>query len=161
MSIEPLIIAIAIFVGIFCLGAIVANWLTHTADRVAVQYDAEAQTRDQSSRVIRALGTTFEPLAKPFDQLSEDLDRQLTFAGRPYGGVNGHQYLAATMVLSVLIGFGVGAFFGLNGLMQGSGMSEMLRTTLRWSVFGAIGIAVYLIFDVRGTASSNADALEL
>lgn len=160
MTLEPLVIAIAIFIGIFCLGAIVADWLTRTTERVSVQYDVEVQTRDQSARVIRALGTSFEALARPFEQLSDDLDIQLTYAGRPYGGVSGQQYLAATLVLSAVVGLGVGAFFGLNTLMQGAAMSEVLTNVLRWSVFGAIGIAIYLVFDVRGNASKNSDELE-
>ncbi len=160
MTPAPLIIAGCLFVGLFCLCAIAVGWLTRTADRVAVQYDAEAQTRDPSARVIRALGTTFQGLARPFDQLATDLDQQLTFAGRPYGGVNGHQYLAATLVLSVLIGLGVGSFFGLNTLMQGADMPAVLSNGLRWAVFGAIGIAVYLILDIRGSAARNSDELE-
>ena len=85
------------------LGIFVADFLTASNDRFQAQLDAESASRDASARVIRAVGTAFARVADPFPSLTEKLDRQLTFAGRPYGGVNGQQYLAAAIILSVLV----------------------------------------------------------
>ncbi len=156
----PLVIAACILIGVFSLGAIVANWMTSTSDRFTADLEAEAETREQTARVIRALGTTFQSLAQPFETMTTDLDQQLTFAGRPYGGVSGVKYLAAAIVLGVLIGAVIGGFFALNSLLDATPLGEAVMKGLRWMVFSAAGVAMYLIFDIRGLAQRNSDELE-
>lgn len=140
-----------------CLGILIADFLTASTDRFQTQFDAEAASRDASARVIRAVGTAFFRVAAPFPSLAEKLDRQLTFAGRPYGGVNGQQYLAAAIILSLLIGGGVGAFFAFNALINGQ---PMLTTLMRWWVFGAGFILIFLVMDPGSAAKRNSAEIE-
>lgn len=156
----PLVISACIFVGVLCLGLIAAGLMTASSNRFAAGLEAESETREQGARVIRALGITFEGLARPFTTMAADLDEQLTYAGRPYGGVSGSQYLAAAIVMGCLIGAAIGAFFALNSLLQGAAVSEALTKGLRWVIFSGIGVTVYLIFDIRGLAQRNSDELE-
>jgi pilus assembly protein TadC len=139
------------------LGIFVADFLTASNDRFQAQLDAESASRDASARVIRAVGTAFARVADPFPSLTEKLDRQLTFAGRPYGGVNGQQYLAAAIILSVLIGGVVGLFFALNALINGQ---PMMATLVRWWVFGAGFILIFLVMDPGSAAKRNSAEIE-
>lgn len=156
----PLVIAACIGIGFLCLGMLVANWLTASSDRFTAELEAEPEGREQSARVIRALGTTFSGLAAPFADMTEKLDLQLTYAGRPYGGVTGQQYLAAVFVLSFLIALVLGAFFGVNALLTGAGTEVAMASAFRWYVITQIGVAVFLIMDVRSNAQSNSDMIE-
>lgn len=156
----PLVIAACVGAGFLSLGLLVANWLTASSDRFSEQLESEPQGRDANARVIRALGTTFSALAAPFDDMTEKLDLQLTYAGRPYGGVSGQQYLAAVIVLSFLIALVLGAFFALNNLLQGGVAGDALAAGFRWYLITQIGVAVFLIMDVRSNAQNNSDALE-
>ena len=142
----------ALFLGIF-----VGDFLTASNDRFQAQLDAESASRDASARVIRAVGTAFVQVAGPFPALTEKLDRQLTFAGRPYGGVNGQQYFAAAIILSLLIGGGVGLFFALNALINGQ---PMMLTLVRWWVFGAGFILIFLVMDPGSAAKRNSAEIE-
>lgn len=69
--------------GTLFVGLILADWMTGTASRFNTQFEAEADTQDQTARTIRALGTTFAALAAPLEKTNEQLDLQLTYAGRP------------------------------------------------------------------------------
>lgn len=155
-----LAIAAAIGLGTLFLGLMIAEWMTRSADRFSTALGAEPEQREQAARVIRALGTTFIALARPFETMTEDLDRQLTYAGRPYGGVSGPQYLAATIVLGILLGGLVGLFMTINSIASGSIPAEALGAGLRWWLFMAVAVWVFLMLDVRGNASRNSDELE-
>ncbi len=154
---EIYLVPVAFALCAMCLGLFVADFLTSTNDRFQIQLDAEAASRDASARVIRAVGTAFARVAGPFPSLTKKLDRQLTFAGRPYGGVNGQQYLAAAIILSVLIGGGVGVFFAINALINGQ---PMLVTLMRWWVFGAGFILIFLVMDPGSAAKRNSAEIE-
>ena len=162
MTPELLSLAIAGAVGLGTLfaGLLAADWLTRSTARFQTELAAEPIQREQAARVIRAIGTAFIGLARPFPTMTADLDQQLTYAGRPYGGVDGQQYLAAVMVLSLLIGAVVGAFFALNAAIGGAGGAVAVSSMIKWWTFGALFIAVFLILDVRGAAQRNADELE-
>lgn len=153
----PLFTAIGFAFGTLFLGIIVANYLTRTTSEVSARLEAEENQRDSSAKVIRALGTTFTPLASPFTSLTTSLDENLIYAGRPYGGVSGQHYLAAAIVLSTLIGAAVATIFTLNALLSGG---DALPTGLRWWL-GITGfVAIFLITDVKSIAKRHSDALE-
>ncbi len=153
---EVYIAPVAFALGTLFLGLIVANILNASHDRFQTEL-GETEGRETAARVIRALGTTFQAVAQPFPSLGEKLDLQLTHAGRPYGGVSGQQYLAAAIILAILIGAAVGAFFGLNAAMRDA---PMLSTGLRFWMFGAIFILGFLIMDVGSAAKKNSDEIE-
>lgn len=152
-----LVVPFAFGLGVLFLGLVVANLLDMSHNRFQVQFEAEPSGRDSSARVVRALGATFAAVAQPFPALTAKLETQLTYAGRPYGGVSGAQYLAAAVALSVMIGAGVGVFFTLNTLIHGG---DALETLVRWWFFGAGFVLVFLIMDVGGAARRNSDAIE-
>ncbi|MEM9707647.1 MAG: type II secretion system F family protein [Pseudomonadota bacterium] len=154
---ESIVIALAFGFAAFFLGLLAANVLDAGHNRFQTELGAEPEGRDGAARIIRALGTAFPPLAKPFRSLTEMLDLQLTYAGRPYGGVSGAQYLAAAMILSAGIGAAVGAFFAANTFAQGG---APLSTGIRWWLFGAVFILAFLILDVSGAAKRNSDKIE-
>lgn len=156
----PFVISAAAGFGTLMLGLILADLVTRQTDRFQIELGAEPAQRDKTARVIRAIGTAFSGIAAPFASLARDLDRQLTFAGRPYGGVDGQQYLAAVMVLSLLIGSAVGAFFAINGVVRGAGPALVLAAALRWWLFGAVFLAIFLVMDLRQSAQTNADEIE-
>lgn len=153
----PLIIALSFALGTLCLGMLVAGWLSQSSDHFTDQLASEPTQREQSARIIHALGTVFAPLAAPFNSITATLDQQLTHAGRPYGGVSGQQYLAAAMVLSLLIGGAVGAFFALNATLNDN---PAIASGLRWWFFAAGGVLMFLIADVKSNAKRHSDALE-
>jgi len=157
---SPIMIAALIGIGTMCLGVIVANWLSRSSDRFAAELGEEPAQRDQSARVIRAIGTAFSGIAKPFDSLTEQLDKQLMYAGRPYGGVNGQQYLAAVVVLSLLIGAALGLFFIFSAIIQGASASTAIGSGTRWFLFTMVGVGGFLFMDVRSNAARNSDELE-
>ncbi|OYX42610.1 MAG: hypothetical protein B7Z02_11490 [Rhodobacterales bacterium 32-67-9] len=156
----PLVIAGLSGLGILLIGLVVADWLTSSTARFSSELEAEPVQREQAARVIRAIGTAFIGLAGPFGTLADDLDQQLTYAGRPYGGVDGRQYFAAVIVLSLLIGGAVAVFFGLNRALHGAGPAIAASAALKWWVVAALFIAIFLILDVRNSAQRNADELE-
>jgi pilus assembly protein TadC len=160
VTLLPLVIAACIGIGTLLLGMIVANWLTAGSDRFSAELGEEPAEREQSARVIRAIGTAFSGLAAPFDSLTEKLDKQLTYAGRPYGGVNGQQYLAAVIVLSTLIGAALGLFFVFSAMLQGAAAGAAIGSGMRWFLFTLFGVAMFLIMDVRSNAAKNSDELE-
>ncbi|MEM1410702.1 MAG: hypothetical protein AAGG79_08185, partial [Pseudomonadota bacterium] len=153
----PLIIAATFGLGTLCLGLMVAGWLSQSSDHFTSHLADEPSQREQSARVIHALGTAFAPLAAPFTSITDTLDQQLTYAGRPYGGVSGQQYMAAAIVLSLLIGAALGAFFALNATLNGA---PALVTGLRWWLFTAGGVLLFLVADVKSNAKRHSDALE-
>lgn len=156
----PYVVAGAIGLGVLFLVLILLDRLGIVTGRIATELENEPLARQQSSRVIRALGTAFEGLARPFAGLAATLDRDLMHAGRPYGGISGRQYLAAAMVLGVLVGTAVGLFFALMALIQGGGAAGAISSGLRWALFCIPGIAVYLVVDIGGMAKRNSDELE-
>ena len=158
-GLTPIIIATAFATGTLCLGLIAANLLTRSSDHFTDHLTAEPTQRAQSARIIHALGTAFAALATPFPALADRLDRQLTYAGRPYGGVTGRQYLAAAIVLSLLIGAALGAFFALNAVLRGAAQAAP-GTGLRWLVFAFAGTLLFLITDVRNNARRHSEDLE-
>ena len=155
-----MLIAGLIGLGTFFVGIIIANWLTASTDRVADEFDAQSDTRDQTARFIRSIGTSFSELGRPFPGLSEWLDQQLTYAGRPYGGVNGQQYLAAVIVLSFAIAMTLGAFFFATSVMGGNDVGTAFGSGLRWFLVTIIGVGGFLIQDVRANASRHSDEIE-
>ncbi|MEL6572967.1 MAG: type II secretion system F family protein [Pseudomonadota bacterium] len=153
----PLIIATAFALGTLCLGLMAASWLSQSSDTFSSHLAAEPTQREQSAKVIHALGTAFGPIAVPFTSITATLDKQLTHAGRPYGGVSGQQYLAAAIVLSLVIGAVLGAVFGLNAMLNGN---PVLATALRWWLGTAGGVVIFLVADVKSNAKRHSDALE-
>lgn len=160
VELTPLFIAGCIGLGVLLLGIIVANGLTVSSGRFTVELESEPNQQDQSARVIRAIGTAFSGIAKPFGNVTDKLDKHLMYAGRPYGGVNGQQYLAAAVVLGLLIGAAVGGFFLFMALVQGAVGSVAFGSGFRWFCFGTIGVTGFLLMDVRSNASRTSDELE-
>ncbi|MXQ09739.1 hypothetical protein GQ651_17980 [Alphaproteobacteria bacterium GH1-50] len=154
---EALFIALAFGTGTLFLGLVVANALSATGDRFQTNLDAEAAGPEASVRVVRALGRTFQPLAAPFHSMSAAMERDLLYAGRPYGGISGREYLAAAMVLSVLVGLAVGALFTLNGALTGQAGLAML---VRWWGVGAVVVFFYFLTDITSAAKRNSDEIE-
>lgn len=154
---ELYIVPAAFGLAALMIGLIVADLLGASHARFADELDAEPRGRDASARTIRALGAAFAVLAAPFPGLAARIDQDLMFAGRPYGGIGGRHYLAAAIVLGILIGAGVGVFFALNALASGG---APLETGLRWWVFGGGVVFVYLVIDVSGAAKRNSEAIE-
>lgn len=146
--------------GTFFLGLMISDWLSRSTTRFQTELAAEPVQREQAARVIRAIGTAFAGLAKPFSGMTQDLDQQLTYAGRPYGGVDGQQYLAAVIVLSALLGALIAAFFGVNAAFGGAGPAAAATSALKWWCVGAMFIAIFLILDTRSAAQRNGDELE-
>ena len=151
------IVPLAFAFGVLMLGLMAAGLLNASHDRFRTELGVEPQGRDPSVRVVRALGSTFAAVARPFPALAGRLDRQLTYAGRPYGGISGAHYLAAAVALSVMIGAAVGLFFGLNTFIHGG---PAAITFLRWWFFGAGFILIFLILDVGGAAKRNSEEIE-
>lgn len=160
MILDGLIIAGAMAIGVFLLGMLAADWLGQTAERVQTEFEAEPPQREKAARIIRSVGSAFRGLARPFPQIAADLDQQLTHAGRPYGGVDGGQYLAAALVIGTVLGLAIGGFMGLNAAITDGTASAILATVLRWWVFGTILVAAYLILDIKGAAARHSDELE-
>lgn len=154
---EIYIVPVAFGIAALMGGLVAANLLGSSHDRFTAELGAEPEGRDSSARTIRALGSTFAGLAAPFPGLAARIDQDLMFAGRPYGGVSGKHYLAAAMILGVLIGAGIGAFFALNALATGG---NPVDRGLRWWFFGAGIVLAYLIIDVSSAAKKNSDAIE-
>ncbi len=155
--IEQIAVPAGFALGALFIGLLIAELAGATHGRFQTQLGTEPVGRDPTARTVRALGGAFAVLAAPFPSLSGRLDQQLTYAGRPYGGVSGQQYLAAAIALAALIGAGVGLFFGLNALLTGG---EAISTGLRWWLFGTGFILVFLILDVSGAAKRNSEAIE-
>ena len=154
---EVYVIPAAFGLCVLMLGLVAANMIDASHNRFKIQLDAEATGRDNSARVVRALGATFASIATPFPSLGDSLDQKLIYAGRPYGGVSGQHYLAAAVALSVMIGAGVGAFFALNGLINGT---AAVSTFVKWWFFGSGFILIFLITDVGSAAKRNSAEIE-
>lgn len=154
---EQIIIAVAYGFGTLMLGFLATEFFTASHDRFQIELDEEPQGRDQAARVIRALGAAFAGLAAPFPSMTQRLDRQLTYAGRPYGGVSGPHYLAAAIVLSILVGIAIAVFFAVNAMVNGA---PAIATGMRWWLFGAGFILLFLVMDVKGAARRHSDQIE-
>lgn len=154
---ELIVIPLAFGLATFFLGLVAADMLDTSHDRFQTELSHEPTGRESSARVIRALGSTFAPIGALFPELSAKLDLQLTYAGRPYGGVTGGHYLAAAVILSILVGAGVGAFFTINSLINGG---ALLGTFFRWWFFGAGFVLIYLLTEVGSSAKRNSDEIE-
>lgn len=159
-ALVPLLVPLGVGLGVMFLLLIVLDRLGMLSSRIATQIEAQHAGSQQSAKVIRALGAAFEPLATPFGGLIQTLDRDLTHAGRPYGGVSGRQYMAAAIVIGLMVGAAVGVFFGSMRLLQGGGGAEAIMSGLRWGLVAAPGIMIYLIMDVGGLAKTNSDEIE-
>lgn len=156
----PLVIAGALGLGTLFAGLALAEALTRSTARFRTELAAEPVGRQNSARVIRAIGTAFAGIAEPFTAVTRDLDLQLTHAGRPYGGVDGRQYLAAAIVLGILVGAAVGAVFGLNTLLAGADGGTAVRTALKWWLYATVFVAGFLLLDVKGAARRHGDEIE-
>jgi Flp pilus assembly protein TadB len=155
----PLIIAATFALGTFFIGLILAGQMLRSTDQFSNQLEAEKAQSDPTIRTVRALGTTFAPIAAPFTSTTEKLDQQLTYAGRPYGGIDGQQYFAASVMLSLLIGTMVGTFFAFNAMLSGGGASA-LGVGLRWLCLISGFVVIFLVSDVKSNAKRHSDALE-
>ncbi len=156
----PLIVAALIFIGVFSLAVMVGGWIEASVNRFNANLLGERETSQADSRVIRALGRTFRGLAIPFRQRAEWLEQQLVYAGRPYGGITGQDYLAATMVLSVLVGIGVGVFFALAGAVTGAEAADLVNRVLLWALILSPLVAIYLVLDVKTKATEISEEIE-
>lgn len=155
----PLVVAGSAGLGVLFLVLIVLDRLGMLTSRIAAHVGGETAPQ-QSARVIRGLGKAFEGLAAPFSGLADSLDRDLTHAGRPYGGVSGRQYLAAAIVLGLLVGTGVGCFFAVMSLIQGNPGATAAMSGLRWALFCIPGVMIYLVMDAGSLAKRNSDEVE-
>ncbi len=154
---EVFVIPATLAFGTLMLGLMVADLLNASHNRFQVELVAEPESRDNQARIIRALGTAFSGIAAPFPSMTEKLDQQLTYAGRPYGGVSGQQYLAAAIILSLMVGAGVGIFFALNAFLGGN---PAILTFLRWWFFGTGFILIFLLTDVSSAAKRHSAEVE-
>ena len=154
---EAIVIPLAFGLATFFVGLVAANMLDTSHDRFQTELSQEPTGRESSARVIRALGSAFSSVGRLFPDLSAKLDLQLTYAGRPYGGVSGTHYLSAAVILSILVGAGVGAFFTVNALINGT---PLVATFFRWWFFGAGFVLIYLLTEVGSTAKRNSDEIE-
>lgn len=154
---EVYIIPAAFALAVLFIGLLFADLADASRNRFQVQFDAEPRGRDNAARVVRALGATFAFIARPFPTLAARLDQQLTYAGRPYGGVSGQHYLAAAAALSVMVGAGVGLFFALNALINGQ---PAVLSFFRWWLFGTGFVLIFLIMDVGSAAKRNSAEIE-
>jgi pilus assembly protein TadC len=152
----PLIIAVLIFIGTLSIGLMIGEFIESNARRFNTELAGESLLAEQNSRVIRALGRAFRGLARGFD--TAWLDRRLTFAGRPYGGIGGQEYMAATIVLSLMVGVGVGVFFTVAGAMTGQGI--VLSTALNWVLVITPVVGILLIQDVMSKAKETSFDIE-
>lgn len=152
----PLVIAGLMFLGVLAIGLMIGNAVERNTRRFSAELAGESMLAEQNSRVIRALGRTFRGLGAPFD--TEWLGLKLTYAGRPYGGIGGQEYMAATLVLASLVGLGAGAFFTAAGAMGGAGIS--LATFVTWTVAIAPIVAILLLQDVTSKARETSFDIE-
>ena len=144
----PLVVSALIFVGVLAIGLLIGDFVDRNTRRFSRELAGESRLAEQNSRVIRALGRAFRGLAAPFD--TAWLDTKLTHAGRPYGGIGGQEYLAATLVLAGLAGLAAGAFFTATGALNGDGLSP--AAFLTWAVAVAPVVALLLVQDVVSKA---------
>lgn len=158
MSIEyaPYIVAALVFLGALSVALIFGQFIEANTRRFTTALDAESPLTEQNARVIRALGRTFRALASGFD--TDWLDLKLTYAGRPYGGVGGQEYMAATIVLSILVGMGVGGFFLGANAMSGEGLN--LSAFFTWWLIITPLVGVLLIQDVVSKSKDNSFEIE-
>lgn len=152
----PLVIAALIFLGVLSIGLMIGDAVERNTRRFSAELADESMLAEQNSRVIRALGRTFRGLGAPFD--TEWLDLRLTYAGRPYGGIGGQEYMAATIVLASLVGLGAGAFFTAAAAMGGGGIS--LATFVTWTVVIAPIVAILLLQDINSKARETSFDIE-
>jgi tight adherence protein C len=158
-AIRALIIAGGIGLGVLFLILIVLDRLGMLTSRIAAHVGSETAPR-QSARIIRGLGAAFEGLAAPFGNMADNLDRDLTHAGRPYGGVSGRQYLAAAIVLGIMVGSAVGCFFAFMSFVQGNSGSAAAFSGVKWALICIPGVMIYLLMDAGGLARRNSDEVE-
>jgi tight adherence protein C len=155
-DIAPLVIAGLIFLGTLSLGLLVGSAVEANTRRFGAELARESALSNPNSRVVRALGRTFAPIARPFD--TEWLDRKLVYAGRPFGGIGGQEYMAATIVLSLLFGAGVGLFFTATGVLTEEGIK--LSNFVFWAVLVTPAVAAYLLFDISRQATETSFEIE-
>jgi tight adherence protein C len=155
-DIAPLVIAGLIFLGTLSLGLLVGSAVEANTRRFGAELARESALSNPNSRVVRALGRTFAPIARPFD--TEWLDRKLVYAGRPFGGIGGQEYMAATIVLSLLFGAGVGLFFTATGVLTEEGIK--LSNFAFWAVLVTPAVAAYLLFDISRQATETSFEIE-
>lgn len=153
MDALPISIAISAGIGTLAAGAIVASFLTKWSERVSDRMTREQTNTEATARFIRAIGSTLRPLATPFNGLLPGVEKVLTHAGRPHGGISAQDYLAASVALSLLITSSVGAFFGFVQLINGNGISAAVRSIIQFTVFGAPVVLGYFLMDIRSMAS--------
>ena len=158
MSAETYILLIPalVFIGTFAIAMMLGGFIEANTRRFTAELATESMLAEQNSRVIRALGRTFRALAAGFD--TEWLDRKLLYAGRPYGGIGGQEYMAATIVLAILVGCGVGGFFLLANAMTGDGLA--FGTFFNWALIITPVVGVLLIQDVVSKANDTSFEIE-
>ncbi|MEM8631808.1 MAG: type II secretion system F family protein [Pseudomonadota bacterium] len=158
MDVYPLLVAGLIGLGTLFLCLILADLASAGTDRVAGSMDENEA--EQSARLLKAIGGAFRGIAAPFGDLTARLDQTLTYAGRPYGGIRGQEYLAAVVVLGVLIAGAIGLFFGFNRLMAGASPADALGAALRWLLIMAPAVWIYFYHDIQSLAAQNSDDIE-
>lgn len=155
-----LIIAATAGLGTFAAGAVLADLAGRRSDAVSSTLDAEHETQDKNARILRAIGKTFRPVATPFDGLARSLDTTLVEAGRPHGGISGQDYVAASIMLSLLGGLALGGLQATLRIADGTEPFNALIGALRVTSFLAPCVFVFLIFGIKSQASRVAIEIE-
>lgn len=136
------------------------NWLTRSSDRFSVTLNGEHQELQGWPRFVRALGKTFGWLSAPFADMGARLDQDLTYAGRPYGGIDGKEYLAAAIALSCLAGLALGTLVAMLRLTGGADPLGIVLTILRVAIILTPLALVYFVMDIRSLANRNSTEIE-
>lgn len=155
-EIAPLLIAGLVFLGTLSVGLLLGNFVEANTRRFGAELARESELTAPNSRVVRALGRAFRAIAAPFD--TDWLDRKLVHAGRPFGGISGQEYMAATIVLSILFGAGIGLLFTASGALTGQGIQ--LSTFVFWAVLITPAVAGYLLYDISRQAAETSFEIE-
>ncbi len=155
-----LIIAATAGLGTLAAGTVIADIASRKSDAVTRTLEAEHETDDKSARIFRAVGRTFRPIAGPFRAMTTDLEKALTEAGRPHGGITGQDFIAAAIVFSLLGGLTLGGLQATLRIADGSEPFNALIGMLRVTSFLAPCVFLFMIFGVKSQASRVAIEIE-
>lgn len=159
-ALAPYLVAVFVFVGVLSLSLMVGSWVLASLTRFSANLDSERETLQQDGRSIRALGRTFRGLAAPFQSRNDWLDQQLTYAGRPFAGITGQDYLAASIIMGFLVGLGVGFFFMVAGVVGGSAPGDLVNRLILWTLVVSPLVTIYLVMDVKAKATEVSEDIE-